>query len=259
MLLQAEHPGSPLHLLLSFFFGHMMQLEAEGHVVGDVHVGIEGIVLKHHGDIAVFGINAIDPSVTDVEIAATGFIQPCHHAQDRAFAGTRGSDQHHKFVVIDGQVEIMHHLYVAEGLVDMLEANTGHSSSLLFSFLPVQTMLYKLFGKKITWVQEHGQACVTADGACVDPQVRSTPYTQQPAPHASVPLVLPALRLVPSERPHACDHPPGRAAARLTCDTPGGSATQPCFLSLRTAGQLTSAVRCEEQPGAGPAPRTEQE
>src|SRR5258708_20450174 len=41
--------------------------------------------------------------------------------------------------VIDGQVEIMHHLYVAEGLVDVLEANTGHSSSLLFSFSSVQT------------------------------------------------------------------------------------------------------------------------
>src|SRR5229473_2190478 len=108
------------------------------------------------------------------------------------------------------------------------------------------------------WVQEHDQACVTADGACVDPQVRSTPYTQQPAPHAPVPLVLLVLRLVPSERPHACDHPPGRAAARLTCGTPGGSATQPCSLSSRTAGQLTSAVRCEEQPEDGPTPRIEQ-
>src|SRR6266446_5436852 len=117
----------------------MMHLEAEGHVVGDVHVGIEGIALKHHGDIAVFGLNTIDQAVPNVEIASTGFIQPCHHAQDRAFAGTRGSDQHHKFVVIDGQAEIMHHLYVAEGLVDVLEANTGHSSSLLFSFSSVQT------------------------------------------------------------------------------------------------------------------------
>src|SRR5258708_24786225 len=84
-------------MLLSFFFGHMMQLEAEGHVVGDVHVGIEGIVLKHHGDIAVFGINVIDPSVTDVEIASTGFIQPSHHPQYRTFAGTLDSDQPPKF------------------------------------------------------------------------------------------------------------------------------------------------------------------
>src|SRR5258707_13611932 len=152
----------------------------------------------------------------------------------------------------------MPHLFVAEALVHILEANTGHSSSLLFSFLPVQTMLYKLFGKKITLVQEHDQVCVTADGACVDPQVRSTPYTQQPAPHAPVPLVLPALRLVSSEKPHACDHPPGRAAARLTRDPPGGSATQPRFLSTRTASQPTSAVRCQEQPEVGPAPRTQQ-
>src|SRR2546429_3752200 len=109
----------------------MMHLEAESHVVGDVHVGIEGIVLKHHGDIAVFGRHAIDQSVTDVEMASAGFIQACYHAQDRAFAGTRGSDQHHKFVVIDGQADIMHHFYFAEVLVDVLEANTSHSSLLL--------------------------------------------------------------------------------------------------------------------------------
>src|SRR2546428_13402746 len=107
------------------------------------------------------------------------------------------------------------------------------------------------------WVQEHGQACVTTDGACVAPQVRSTPYTQQPAPHAPGPLVRPALRLVASERAYACDHPPGRAAARLTCGTPGGSATQPCSLSSRTPGQLTSPVRLEGQPEDGPAPRIE--
>src|SRR5256885_4244033 len=95
-------------------------------------------------------------------------------------------------------------------------------------------------------VQEHGQACVPTDGGCVDPQVRSPPCTEQRAPHAPGPLVLPALRLVASERPYACDHPAGRAAARLTRDTPGGSATQPCFLSSRTAGQLTSAVRYEK-------------
>src|SRR6266566_501908 len=119
--------------------GLLLPIEAEGQVVGDVHVGIEGIVLKHHGDIAVSGLHTIDPSVPNVEIAPTGFIQPCHHAQDRAFARTGGSDQHHKFVVIDGQVDIMDHLYFAEVLVDMLEANTGHSSLLPFSFSSVQT------------------------------------------------------------------------------------------------------------------------
>src|SRR5437868_11981291 len=106
-------------------------------------------------------------------------------------------------------------------------------------------------------VQEHGQACVTTDGACVAPRVRSPAYTQPPAPHAPGPLVQLALRLVASERPYVCDHPPGRAAARLTRDPPGGSATRLCSLSSRTASQPTSAVRYEEQPEDGPAPRIE--
>src|SRR3989440_13044273 len=124
-------------------------------------------------------------------------------------------------------------------------------------FLPDQNSLYmNYFSKKFMWVQEHGQACVPADGACVAPQGRSPPYTPPPAPHAPGPLVRPALRLVASERPYACDHPPGRAAARLTRDPPGGSATRRCSLSSQTASQPTPAVRCEEQPEDGPAPRT---
>src|SRR5579864_6431210 len=42
--------------------------------------------------------------------------------------------------------------------------------------LPEQISLHvNYLGKKITWVQEHDQACVRAGGACVAPQVRSPP------------------------------------------------------------------------------------
>src|SRR6266568_2509832 len=78
--------------------------------------------------------------------------------------------------------------------------------------------------KKITLVQGRDQVCVTVDGACVDLQVRSILYTPRRALHVPVPLEPPALRLFSSEKPHACDHPPGRAAAQLTRGTPGGSA-----------------------------------
>src|SRR5260221_2922683 len=92
------------------------------------------------------------------------------------------------------------------------------------------------------WVQAHGQACVPTDGACVAPQVRSPPCTLPPVPHAPGPLVRPTLRLVLSDRPYACDHPPGRAAARRTRDLPGGSALRRCSLSSRTASQPTPDV-----------------
>src|SRR3989442_14029960 len=103
------------------------------------------------------------------------------------------------------------------------------------------------------WVQEHGQARVTTDGACVAPQVQSPPYTQPPTPHAPGPLVLPALRLVASERPYACDHPPGRAAARLTCDPPGGSATRRISLSSQTASQPTPVMISDVEPEDRPS------
>ena len=52
-------------------------------------------------------------------------------------------------MVIDDQAEIMHHFYVAEVLVDVLEANTSRGSLLLFLFSSVQTLkwtcLYVVF------------------------------------------------------------------------------------------------------------------
>src|ERR1700676_3881353 len=105
--------------------------------------------------------------------------------------------------------------------------------------------------------QAHGQASVPTDGACVAPPVLSLPYTPPPTPHAPGPLARPVLRLAASDRPDACDHPAGRGAARRTRDPPGGSATRRCPLSSRTASQPTSAVKCEEQPEDGPAPRIE--
>src|SRR2546428_13427442 len=101
------------------------------------------------------------------------------------------------------------------------------------------------------------QVCHLGEGACFPPELQPPPYPQPPPPHAPGPLGLPVLRLVASGRPYACDHPAGRAAARLTCDPPGGSATRRCSLSSQTASQLTPAVRCEEQPEDGPAPRIE--
>ena len=55
----AEHRRLDLGLRPS---GH---LQAEAHVLGDVHVRIEGVVLEHHGDAAVGGLEVGHVAVAD--------------------------------------------------------------------------------------------------------------------------------------------------------------------------------------------------
>jgi hypothetical protein len=52
---EAEDLGGAVHLLLDLSLGGSLELEGEGHVLQDGHVGVERIVLEHHGDVPLFG------------------------------------------------------------------------------------------------------------------------------------------------------------------------------------------------------------
>ena len=59
-VLNAQDPRCLFHPPVNLSLGELPQFQAEGHVVVNVHMGIEGIVLKHHGDIPIFGRNIVD-------------------------------------------------------------------------------------------------------------------------------------------------------------------------------------------------------
>src|SRR6266480_3782484 len=52
-LLQPKKGGSLFYAPLYFWLRSMAQLETEGHIVKDAHMGIERIVFQDHGDIAM--------------------------------------------------------------------------------------------------------------------------------------------------------------------------------------------------------------
>src|SRR5215471_2095829 len=63
----------------NFVLGSAAQLEREGHVFVHRHVGIEGVVLKHHGDIAVFRWDIVHQTVANVNFSRRDVFQPGHH------------------------------------------------------------------------------------------------------------------------------------------------------------------------------------
>ena len=87
---------------------HAAVAQAEGQIVVHAHVLIERVVLEHHGDVAVFRLQAVHDPVADGDGAAADVLQPGHHAQGGRLAAARRSDQHDELVVGDVQVEILH-------------------------------------------------------------------------------------------------------------------------------------------------------
>src|SRR5579875_450074 len=79
-LLQAEERCRLFHALLDLVLVEVAELEAEGHIVEDAHVGIEGVVLEHHRDVAIFGIDTVDHAVPDVDFAVARLFQSRDHA-----------------------------------------------------------------------------------------------------------------------------------------------------------------------------------
>ena len=76
-------------------------LQAERHVLLHRHVRVEGVVLEHHGDVAVAGRDVVHEPVADVDLAAGDFLEPGDHPQRRRFAAARRADQHDELAVGD--------------------------------------------------------------------------------------------------------------------------------------------------------------
>src|SRR6185295_2805334 len=74
------------------------------------HVRIERVVLEHHGDIAVLGLEVVNHPIADSDLARGDGLQPRHHAQQRRLAAARGSEDDDELAVFDLHRHAVDHL-----------------------------------------------------------------------------------------------------------------------------------------------------
>ena len=86
----------------------MAQLQSEGHVIINGHVGVQSVVLENHGDIAVLRSHVVDQAVADVQLAVGDVFQAGDHTQGGGLTAAGGADQDDEFLVLDVQIEGLH-------------------------------------------------------------------------------------------------------------------------------------------------------
>ncbi len=102
-------------------------LQAIGHVVEDAHVRIERVVLEHHGDVAVLGLELVHHAPGDLHLAGGDGLQPRHHAQQGGLAAAGGADDDHEGAGLDLDVEAVDHLQLAVHLADAADRDRRHA------------------------------------------------------------------------------------------------------------------------------------
>ena len=95
-----EHARCVAHLLVDLGRRHPAHLQREGEVLVDRLVGVERVVLEHHRDVPVLGIEVVDDAVADHDVAAGDRNEPGDEVEGRRLAAARRSDEGDELAVI---------------------------------------------------------------------------------------------------------------------------------------------------------------
>ena len=89
-------------------------------------MGIQRVLLEHHGNITLAGVQVVDQFAVDVNLAGLKAFQPCNHAQQGGFSAARRSDKDQKFTLQDINAQVMNDLDITVIFLDVAYGDTSH-------------------------------------------------------------------------------------------------------------------------------------
>ena len=116
--------------LLDLLPGHMLGAQGKGDVIIHRQVGIQCVILEHHGHIPVLRRHQGSVPAIQNDFAQGGDLQTRDDPQQGGLTAAGGSQQHHKFTVLYGDVDMLQHHHTLVGHI-------GHSLLLFQQGLPL--------------------------------------------------------------------------------------------------------------------------
>ena len=101
-----QNSGGFFHTPLNLFLGHLAQLQTKRHVVEHRHMGVQSVVLEHHGNIPVLGCHIVHDPVSDEQLAFGDLFEACDHTQSGGLAASGRTDKNDEFLILDLQAEV---------------------------------------------------------------------------------------------------------------------------------------------------------
>ena len=89
---------------------------------------VERVVLKDHRDVAVLGLELVDPPVADADLAGADLLEPGDHPKRRRLAAAGRADEHHELLVGDREIDPGDGDHVPEPLGEPANVDRGHPS-----------------------------------------------------------------------------------------------------------------------------------
>ena len=135
VLLQAQDSCRVIDSLINLRLGDAAHLQAESHIVPHRQMGIQGVILKYHGNIPVLGSHCIHNLPVNLKGPFRDILQSGDHSERRGFSASRGTDKNDKFFVLNIQIKILYRFKTVRILlINVFQSNAGHNSTLsLFS------------------------------------------------------------------------------------------------------------------------------
>jgi hypothetical protein len=108
--------------------GEPSLLEAEGHVLGDRHVGPEGVALEHHPRVALVGRQLRHVLVPEEDPPLVGDVEAGQAPEQRRLAAPARAQEEKELPGLDPQVEVAQRRDGAEAFGQVLDSDRYHSS-----------------------------------------------------------------------------------------------------------------------------------
>ena len=115
-----------LHARLDLGLRHAADAQPVGHVVVDRHVRIKRVVLEHHRDVAILGLQLVDDAPADGDLAARDRFEPGDHPQQGRLPATRRAENDDELAVYDLAIDAVNDLHAVVGLADASQADACH-------------------------------------------------------------------------------------------------------------------------------------
>ena len=118
--------ADPLHPLGELGRRQAIGMQRIGEVLRHRLGGIEGIELEDHGDVAVAGLEVVDPPAGDQHVAAGRRLEPGDHPQGRGLAAARGAEQADDLAGPDREVHVVDRHQPVEALGQRAQLDGRH-------------------------------------------------------------------------------------------------------------------------------------